>query len=823
MARRYAEAYASGHQCKIDLPMPPSTRVHSTAEPRQGQEAEASELLRLAAAICSAPVAIRLQHDADGKDRVYILGLAPGVHLDAADFCRRSLGNEKTAWIADARQNATLAGHPLVAGPPSLRWCATVRIFATDGRALGMLCVAAPNARIDNTKTLSALRLLASQFANRIELDEARLRLDETISKAMRADAKLSRADDHVRGMLDSAIDAIVTIDARGMITHFNHAAESMFGIPAARAIGAQMAELIIPEPLRGNHFAGMRRHLETGTSTVLGKRIEIEAMRSDGSTFPAEIAISRIGDDQAPEFTAFLRDITEQKRSRIRAEADLRAKTEFLSRLSHDIRTPLNGIIGLTDLAIDAESADDRDAYLRMMRDSAYGLLEAVNGILDYSKIDAVGVEAVMRGFRPETTLTETLKTLAARAKAKSLDFRVMHRGLERGRLLGDPGFLRQIAYNLVANAIRFTDHGYVRVITQTRPAANGKVAFTLTVEDSGIGIAESEHERIFEAFTQAHETHSQHQIGTGLGLAIARRLVDALGGRIELESAPQHGSRFTVRLEFERDEQSPTNVARTGPPKPDPAQLHILVVDDNDTNRLVAGRLLARHGYRVTEVASGPEALAVAAEHRPALVLMDLRLPGMNGLEAMAAIRTLPGCEQIPAIALTAHALVGDRERFGMMGMEGYVAKPFSAETLLAEMDRVLGMASVRRIRSPKRVGSAERFSRMIDSLDGSPRLFAIVARKAAQEFRAAAAELPERLRQRDWPWLIEQIHKLKGSWPLYAEPKHAMLADRCMAAVSRRNITATSEPLAALVSALRETAHDLEQWLERYRGAQ
>jgi CheY-like chemotaxis protein len=513
-----------------------------------------------------------------------------------------------------------------------------------------------------------------------------------------------------------------------------------------------------------------------------------------------------------------------------MRAEADLRAKTEFLSRLSHDIRTPLNGIIGLTDLAIEAESADDRDAYLRMMRDSAYGLLEAVNGILDYSKIDAVGVEAVVRGFSPETTLTETLKTLAARAKAKSLDFRVMHRGLERGRLLGDPGFLRQIAYNLVVNAIRFTDSGHVRVITSTHPAADGKVAFTLTVEDSGIGIAESEHQRIFEAFTQAHATQSQHQIGTGLGLAIVRRLVDALGGRIELESRLGHGSRFVVFLEFEHDEHAAADipsdiaadVAQAGVPIPSPSQLHILVVDDNDTNRLIAGRLLARHGYRVTEVASGPEALAVAAEHRPSLVLMDLRLPGMNGLEAMAAIRTLPGCEQIPAIALTAHALVGDRERFVMMGMEGYVSKPFSGEALLAEMDRVLGMASMRRIRAPAH-GSSERFSRMIDSLDGNPRLFAIVARKAAKDFRDSASELPERLRQRDWPWLIEQIHKLKGSWPLYATPEHAMLAERCMAAVSRRNIAATREPLAALTTALKETARDLEQWLQRYRGSQ
>jgi PAS domain S-box-containing protein len=806
--------------------MPTHPKMYSAQKQRREHDAEGSDLLRLAAAICSAAIAIRFEQGAEGKERIISFGLPASCHRNAVDFCRQALKTERAVWIEDAQRDPALAAHPLVAGPAALRWCAIERICATDGRPLGMLCVAAPNARPENASTSAALRVLATQFAGRIELEQTRLQLGQAASHATTADAELNRAADHVRGMLDSAIDAIVAIDLHGRITHFNHAAEAMFGIPATDAIGAAMVELIVPEPLREAHLAGMRRHLETGASSVLGKRVEIEAQRSDGSIFPVEIAISRIGGERTPAFTAFLRDITEQRRQRTQAEADLRAKKEFLSRLSHDIRTPLNGIIGLTDLAIEAESADDRDAYLRMMRDSAYGLLEAVNGILDYSKIDAVGVEAVVRGFSPETTLTETLKTLAARAKAKSLDFRVIHRGLERGRLLGDPGFLRQIAYNLVVNAIRFTDHGHVRVITRTRPAADGRVAFTLTVEDSGIGIAESEHQRIFEAFTQAHETRSQHQIGTGLGLAIVRRLVDALGGRIGLESTPGRGSRFTVLLEFEHDEhaatETVTEVATVGVSIPNPSQLHILVVDDNDTNRLVAGRLLARHGYRVTEVASGPEALAVAAEHRPSLVLMDLRLPGMNGLEAMAAIRTLPGCEQIPAIALTAHALVGDRERFVMMGMEGYVSKPFSGEVLLAEMDRVLGMASMRRIRVPTQ-GGGQRFSRMIDSLDGNPRLFAIVARKAAQEFRDSASELPERLRQRDWPWLIEQIHKLKGSWPLYATPEHAMLADRCMTAVSRRNITATREPLAALVSALKETAQDLDQWLERYRGSQ
>jgi CheY-like chemotaxis protein/anti-sigma regulatory factor (Ser/Thr protein kinase) len=408
----------------------------------------------------------------------------------------------------------------------------------------------------------------------------------------------------------------------------------------------------------------------------------------------------------------------------------------------------------------------------------------------------------------------------LAGRARAKGLEFRVIHRSKHPGRLIGDPGFLRQIVFNLVTNAIRFTVQGHVKVIVESAPRDDDHVIMTLTVEDSGIGIPQAEHERIFEAFEQVHDSAPQHQIGTGLGLTIVRRLVDALGGRIELESSPGSGSRFKVILDVQRDTHiEPNPVAASMQPQ-ERQLLHILVVDDNDTNRLVAGHLLARQGYRVTEVASGAEALAVTAENRPDLVLMDVRLPGMNGMEAMAAIRAQPGCETIPAIALTAHALMGDRDRFMMMGMEGYVAKPFSAESLLTEMERVLGMARVRRIRvrSGKREG--QRFARLIDSLDGNSRLFAIVARKAAEDFNAAAIDMPRWLRQRDWDSLIEQAHKLKGSWPMYATPEHVMLAERCMSAVARRQMDMAREPVAALCSALKETAQELKLWLEQYR---
>jgi PAS domain S-box-containing protein len=695
-----------------------------------------------------------------------------------------------------------------------------VRIRGHDGRAAGALLVASPEPRQLDRPRLAALSLLAAQAGTLIELTGTRAQLAEAKVQVNQSLQGLAHATERIRSMLASSLDAVVAIDTSGRITDFNPAAEAMFGFSADRAIGEQMADLIIPHALRDAHREGMRRHLETGASTVLGRRIEIEALRSDGSVFPVELTISPIGGGVGPGFTAYLRDISEQKRAWARAEADLRAKADFLARLSHDIRTPLNGIIGLTDLGITAEAGEERDEFLRMTRDCAYGLMETVNSILDYSKMDSIGIEPVLRSFTPQTALAETLKMLAVRARGKGLSFRIIHRSKHAGRLIGDPGLLRQIVFNLVSNAIRFTPNGHVKVTVDTSPRDRDHVKMTLTVEDSGIGIPLHEQQRVFEPYAQVHDAAPHPQTGTGLGLTIVKRLVDAMGGQIELESEAGAGTRFTVTLEFQREAQSDLDTPVKPTPERERRQLHVLVVDDNDTNRLVAGRLLARHGYRVTEVASGPEALAVTATTRPDLVLMDVRLPGMNGMEAMAAIRTQPGHENIPAIALTAHALVGDRERFMTMGMEGYVSKPFSTEALLTEMERVLGMARMRRIRGRSGQHEGQRFARLIDSLDGSTSLFAIVARKAAEDFSAAAIDMPRWLRQCDWDSLIEKAHKLKGSWPMYSTPEHVMLAERCLSAVTQRQSEAAREPVATLAAALKETAHALTAWLERNR---
>lgn len=793
--------------------MPHRSRATPQVTPTDGsrlRDPSASHVLQLASTICLAPMSLLLRQDAPGKPtRMLGHGLDPTRQRHLAKRCIAALGRRDAVWVEDA-------GEAQAADSPGFRHLAAVRLTGSDGRTHGILCVAAPEPRPEDRQRLEALRLLTHHCVAGLECSESKARADA----ARGAEARIENL---LLGMLDAAMDAMIVVDRSGTITRFNAAAERMFDVAADRAMGHALLELIVPEAQRGLRRLELERWLHSERMPPTGQRFDMEALRADGSVFPVELSIARNKGGGGDALAICLRDASEQKRANARAEADLRAKTDFLSRLSHDIRTPLNGIIGLTDLTIEAEHDEDRDNYLRMMRDSAYGLLETVNSILDYSKIDSFGVEPVMRGFSPQAALTETLKTLSVRAREKGLDFRVIHRIHDLGRLIGDPGFLRQIAYNLVCNAIRFTDSGHVRVTVRTEARDDGRVAFTLVVEDSGPGIPEEEHERIFEAFTQAHDTSLSHRIGTGLGLAIARRLVEAMGGRIELESAPGKGSRFKVHLIFDQDdharEESPAADTTTG----EQAQLHVLVVDDNDTNRLVAGRLVARHGYRVTEAAAGPEAIEIAARDRPALVLMDLRLPGMNGLETMAAIRGLPGCAQVPAIALTAHALVGDRDHFLMMGMEGYVAKPFSGEALLAEMDRVLGLARVRRIRTPDRQAGWGRFSRLIDSLDGNPRLFAIIARKAAQEFRAAAEELPQRLEQRDWPALIEQVHRLKGSWPLYAAPGHAMLADRCMGTVSRRNAAGSREPIAAFSVALKDTAQELEQWLEQHRRAQ
>jgi two-component system CheB/CheR fusion protein len=385
---------------------------------------------------------------------------------------------------------------------------------------------------------------------------------------------------------------------------------------------------------------------------------------------------------------------LTEQKGV---AEEASRAKSEFLANMSHEIRTPLNGIIGMTDLGL-MNCADPKAAkYLQLTKQSGLALLDIINDILDLSKIEAGQLELVQAPFDPRQTLHGLVSALGVVARGKDIELGYAIDPSAPSLVLGDEGRLRQILNNLIGNAIKFTGHGRVDIdmAVTGRDEAERRAWVRYTVRDTGIGIPADKLGAIFESFAQVGGSAHAKYGGTGLGLSIARELVERMGGSIRVESEVGKGSTFSVTLPFElaeaRPEQAPAG--RDRPPGTG-RKLRILLAEDNQVNRMLATELLRGQGHTVETAEDGREALARLAAQRFDLVLMDVRMPGLDGIEATEAIRRgEAGDPAIPIIALTAHALKGDRERFLAAGMSDYVSKPINLEELNTVMARVAG----------------------------------------------------------------------------------------------------------------------------------
>jgi len=499
--------------------------------------------------------------------------------------------------------------------------------------------------------------------------------------------------------VVDTVADAIFTIDEIGRIRSFNPAAERLFACRTDQAVGRPIGDYIpaLRPAADGGNLAEM---VASQASRPTEGRCECFGRRSDGTTFPVDLTVAEMCLDRTTLYAGIARNISDQKeveralqQAADAAAATSRAKGQFLTNMSHEIRTPMNGILGLNSLLLETDLDPEQREIADAIDQSADELLRLVNDVLDFSKIEAGRMELEVLDFDLHRTIREIVDFLSPQAASKGLDLTCRFAERLPTRLRGDAGRLRQVLYNLIGNAIKFTPHGKVEVDVARDHSEGETTVLRLQVRDTGIGIPRDYLGRLFQSFSQADPSNTREYGGTGLGLAISKQLVTLMGGEIGAESTEGEGSLFwfTVRLET----SSPTAQPEPAPDvEPFPAatrRLRILVAEDNIVDQQVTVAQLHKMGHRVCAVANGREAVEAVELISYDLILMDCHMPEMDGWTAAQEIRRCEGnAVHIPIIAVTATTHGDCHERYLAVGMDDLLLKPINGRELAAAIEQ-------------------------------------------------------------------------------------------------------------------------------------
>jgi PAS domain S-box-containing protein len=527
------------------------------------------------------------------------------------------------------------------------------------------------------------------------------------VTERKRLQETLQESEGYLKTIFDTVQTGIMIVDAESRrVLEVNPRAARMFGAPPEDIVGNRCHQFVCPAEEGRCPVTDLHQTVDNS---------EMSLITANGERRPVIKTVTPVILKGRPCLLEGFVDISDQKRmeqdlmrARDAAESASRAKSEFVANMSHEIRTPMNGIIGTIDLLLHREADEKKKDYITMAKTAAHGLMELLNRILDFSKIEAGKMVIEQEPFLLREALYRCLDILQPGAEAKKLKLLTDIAHDVPDFVTGDSLHLSEVLNNLVGNAIKFTAAGHVFVRVHVAEwQGEDRVTLEFSVEDTGPGIAPDKVSSIFESFTQEDGSITRKFGGTGLGLTISRRLVELMGGTIQVESEPGKGCRFTFTVTLGAEKRKFPDVHQDNgdgcifSAEPEPSRFKILLAEDNDFNRRIAVDMLEELGYEVTAVVDGAQAVQQLSDGHYDLVLMDIQMPHMDGLRATRLIREDEKQRggHIPIVALTAHAFQSDRQKSFVSGMDEHLSKPLCCEDLVNAIQRLVPGGSPKR----------------------------------------------------------------------------------------------------------------------------